>query len=263
MPSRRFKILIALSAAWLVPWLGSVPTFGQEPPKTLQGLLPKGARVIETADLTELAGKSRMLVLWMQSPTKQDTGEEYCGTAVHGNFVWEGPTRLSLFDAKRGALINTVRILGRGSEGDDDATEDKFTLPALSPASDSYYKVPHPDAAGKGVPQILNLRDFTGNGIASEFALFQYDACGLVSTSVLGYQRASDRAIQYPIETRDRNGSAGAIRFWAQQVFAVQPVRPGYWQFTWGPGHGVDDVIDAKISFDRARQVFVDESVVR
>lgn len=136
-------------------------------------------------------------------------------------------------------------------------------LPALAPASDSYYKVPHPDAAGKGVPQILNLSDFTGNGFASEFALFEYDACGLVSTSVLGYQSASDRVVQYPIETRDRNSSTGAVRFWAQQVFAVRRIRPGYWQFTWGPGHGVDDVIDEKISFDRARQVFIDESVVR
>ena len=202
-----------------------------------------------------------MLVLWMQSPTRRDTGEEYCGTAVHGNFAWEGATRLSLLDAKRGLLINTVKILGRGRKGD--ATEDSFTLPALSPASDSYYKVPEPNAAGKGILKILNLSDFTGNGLASEFALFEYDACGLVSTSVLGYQRTSDRVVQYPIATRDRNGKVGAFRLWAQQVFAVQPIRPGYWQFTWGPGHGVDDVIDAKISFDRARQVFIDESVVR
>lgn len=81
MASCGFKVLIALSAAWLVPWLGPLPTFGQEQPKVLQALLPKGGRVIETADLTKIAGKSRMLVLWMQSPTRRDTGEEYCGTA--------------------------------------------------------------------------------------------------------------------------------------------------------------------------------------
>jgi len=261
MLARRFKIILALSAGCSAFWLGTPTTLGQEPPKIPLSVLPNGARIIETADLTKIVGKSRVLILWMQSPTRQDTGEEYCGTAVHGNYSWEGPTRLSLLDAKRGSLINTVKILGRDSKGDE--TNDSFTLPALSPASPSYYKVPHPNDAGKGVPEILNLSDFTGNGLASEFALFEYDACGLVSTSVLGYQRTSDRVVEYPVETRDRTHKGGAIRFWIQQVFAVQPIRPGYWQFTWSPGHGVDDIIDAKVSFDQSRQVFVDESVVR
>ncbi len=256
MDNRRLRILMALSVAWFVPMV-----FGQEPPKTVQGVLPKGARIMETVDLAKSTGRSRILVLWMKNPTRRNMGEEYYGTAVHGYYAWEGPTRLSLVDAARRSVINTVKILGRGSTGDE--TEDSFTLPALSHAADSYYKVPHPDADGKGVPEILYLRNLTGNGLASEFVLFEYDACGLVTTSVLGYQQTSDHVVQYPIETRDREGKVESTSFWAQQVFSVQPIRPGYWQFTWGPGHGVDDIVDSKVSFDRTRQVFVDESIVR
>jgi hypothetical protein len=243
----------------IVPWglwivfIGLPILSAQRSVNAVQRLLPVKAKVIETADVTAIAGKARMMVLWMDHAEVHNTGEEYCGTSVHGSDVYVGPTRLSLVDSATPRLINTVKILGRGSDGQ--GTEDSFLLPAL--VSNDYYYVPHLNSSGRGVPQILHLQDLTGSGTAAEFVLFMYDACGIASTSVLGYQTRSDRVVQYHVQV---NGAGTDL--WVEQVFATKPVAPGHWNFSWGPGHGSDDIIHEDVRFDRNKQMFVDTQTV-
>jgi hypothetical protein len=70
--------------------------------------------IIETADLSAAVGIPRKLVLWMQSPEKilrdvDHPGESYCGDSVYGDH-WYGPTRLSLIDAAKGKMLNTIEV---------------------------------------------------------------------------------------------------------------------------------------------------------
>lgn len=222
----------------------------------VQGLLPAGAKIIEAADVTAIAGRPRTMVLWMANPTKRDGGSEYCGTAVDGKVLFEGPTRLSLIDTAGRKLINTVRILGRGTDGV--GTADSFSIPFL--VSNDYYHVPQPDESGWGIPEILHLQDLTGDGIPAEFVVFMYDACGIVSTSVLGYAPDSDRVLQYPVEVADSDGSH--VEIWVEQIFATRQTSPGHWKFSWRPGHGTDYVLHEDVSFDRTRKMFVERQTV-
>jgi hypothetical protein len=227
----------------------------QQSTEAFQKLLPVGAKIIETVDLTPVVGKPRAMVLWMMRPKRHSGGPEYCGTDVHGDY-WDGPTRLSLVDSELPRLINNVVILGRGPDGLGKA--DKFQVPFL--VSNSYYHVPHLGGRKTGPPEILHLQDFTGEGVRTHFVLFMYDACGIVSTGVLGYQQRSDRVMQYPIEVHDRDGKH--VELWIEQVFATKPVRPGRWSFTWRPAHGTDDILHEEVSFDQTKQMFVERQTV-
>ena len=225
---------------------------------TIQKLLPADAKIIETADVGTVAQKPRLLVLWMRNPKEEvrNPNQGYCGDAVYGdNLV--GPTRLSLVDSTNQKLLNTVEIVGPALRRD---SADSFRLPFFVP--NDYYTVPNVDSKREGVPRILDLRDFTGDGIAAEFVLFMYSACGIVSTSVFGYSAQSDRAIQYPVEIFDKKRKP-EVKFWVEQVFAKTPIRPGYWDFTWEPGHGLEEVIHEQVSFDKVRQLFVDKRTMR
>src|SRR5438874_12291131 len=96
------RVLVRCAATCL--FVASLPAQNQRSP-TLQSLLPPGAVMIETADLSAAAGKPRELVLWMQRPEKilrevDHPGESYCGDSVYGDH-WYGPTRLSLLDAEK------------------------------------------------------------------------------------------------------------------------------------------------------------------
>lgn len=225
---------------------------GQPPAEPFQKLLPVGARVIETADVTAIAGRPRTMVLWMERPARHSGGPEYCGTSVHGDF-FEGPTRLSLLSPGDPSLINTIDILGRGTDGV--GARDSFQIPFF--VSNDYYHVPRPNASGRGTPEILHLQDFTGDGELAQFVLFMYDACGIVSTSVLGYAQQSDRVVQYPVEVTDAGGKH--VESWVEQIFATKAVQPGRWKFSWRPGHGSEEILNEDVSFDRAKQVFVEK----
>jgi len=223
------------------------------PSGTIQRLLPPDAKIIETATLNTGPGKARSLVLWMEKPdsvVRQDGG--YCGDDVYGDY-WIGPTRLSLFDLAESTLVNTIEI--RSSYELPDDKEHVFQIPFL--VSNYFYSVPTLNASEEGQPQILNLQDLTGEGIAGQFVLFDYTACGVVSTSVFGYSPESERATQYPIEIVADDQKV-RIEHWAWQIFASKPIRPGYWDFTWEPGYGVDVFNREQVSFDKARQLFVE-----
>lgn len=222
------------------------------PSLLLKELLPSDALIVETADLHASGGKNRMLVLWMRGPKKEvrAPGPGFCGDFVYGD-SWVGPTKLSLIDTASRKVLNTISVMGPAYDRDP---ADSFRIPFW--VGNQYYHVPAVNSKKEGKPKILHLQDLTGDGIASEFVLFMHSACGIVETSVLGYQTLSDRVLQYPVE-----GSEGKekpqITMWVSQVFGMRPTSPGHWDFTWGPGHGTDVKIHEQVSFDKVRQRFV------
>jgi hypothetical protein len=86
--------------------------------------------------------------------------------------------------------------------------------------------------------------------------LFEYEACAISLTTVLGYSPKSDRAVQYGVERPTESGKSEIVP-WVEQVFGAKPVRPGHWDFTWQPGHGAEGSVHEQVSFDRKKQVFV------
>jgi hypothetical protein len=230
----------------LLGWLAAAPDLRQA--------RPAGALVIETADVTRVAGKRRALVLWMLEPKRvaRQPDAPYCGDDVYGDY-YAGPARLSLADPAAPRLVNTVAI--RAPE----AEEDEFQVPFL--VSGAYYRVPRPNAKHEGRPWILRLTDLTGEGPEAGFVLFDYAACGIANTSVFGYDPKSDRAVEYSVEVRE-DGKPPVTRLWVPEVFARQPVRPGVWDVTWDPGHGANADIHERVSFDSARQVFVNRRTI-
>lgn len=220
-------------------------------PAWITGLLPSEAKVIEASDLKVSATTQRVLVLWMLHPTRvvrRESGDLGCADWVYGDH-WYGPTRLSLFDSTNKRLINTIEIRGMYEDAG-------FPIPFLV-ANGNYY-VPRVSANKEGVPVILNLRDLTGEGIAGQFVLFEYEACAISLTSVLGYSPKSDRAVQYGVERPTESGKPEVVP-WVEQVFGAKPIRPGYWDFTWEPGHGAEGSVHERVSFDRKKQVFVEK----
>jgi hypothetical protein len=238
-------------------WLGLVWTAGLAhalaADSALARLLDSKARVIETAAVGGPVQPSRTLVLWMISPALRDAGEEYCGTAVHGQKFWEGPLRLSLVDGQGAQVLQTLKILGRDNQGDFAA--DSFLLPAS--IRSGYYRVRRPGPDGLGIPEILQLRDFTGDGVAAEFALFVYDACGIAHGSVFGYDRGLDSVAQYPVEIHADGKTR--VELWTEQVFARRAIAPGRWDFTWPPAHGDDRWFRVNVRFDPAARRFIEE----
>ncbi len=218
------------------------------PPSVPEGLLPTGAMVVETADLRPATGKNRTLVLWMQNPTKEvrKPNDFYCGDEVYGDH-WFGPTRLSLVDVTARKSVNTISI-------ESGYPADSFQLPFR--VHDAYYHVPLLDSDKEGKPRLLHLRDFTGDGVAAEFVLFGFAACGIAETSVFGYQTISDQVVQYPVEVTEGKGKP-EVKFWIQQIFRIEPPKPGHWNFSWNPGRGADFKFHERVYFDKVRQRFV------
>jgi hypothetical protein len=118
------------------------------------------------------------------------------------------------------------------------------------------YYVPRVNTNKEGLPKILNLRDLTGEGVAGQFVLFEYEACAISLTTVFGFSPKSDRAVQYGVETLNESGKPEVVP-WVEQVFGEKPIGPGHWDFTWEPGHGADGAVHEEVSFDPAKQVFV------
>src|SRR5581483_1241574 len=183
--------------------------------------LPIGAKIIETAKLTKEVGKSRALVLWMLNPTKgMRRGELGCSDVLYGD-AWYGPTRLSLIDVGKRKVINTVEIRGL-YEGSD---EDQHSFPIPYHVSNENYYVPQTDKNGEGTPKILNLRDLTGEGVVGQFVLFEYEACGVSLTTVLGYSPRTDTVKQFPVKIIEP-GEKTTIVSWIPHLFGEKPVQP-------------------------------------
>ena len=247
------RFLLCCAATCLV--VARLPGQNQPSP-TVQSLLPPDAVMIETADLSVAAGKPRELVLWMQRPEKilrevDHPGESYCGDAVYGDH-WYGPTRLSLVDAEKLQILNTIEVPDFFEHPGDGRS---FPIPFF--VSNEFYDVPNPNSKKEGTPRILNLRDLTGEGYRGQFVLFEYEFCGIPLTSVLGYSRVSDKAVQYQVDVLASDAAPGR-ETWVAAIFGRQPVRAGHWDFIWEPGHGAKRKIHEQVAFDPVSQSFVE-----
>lgn len=218
-----------------------VPTRAADRP--LETLLPSNAQILETKDISTIAGKPRTLVLWMTGAVKVHDRDEYCGTSVYGDY-WRGNAKLSVIDSSAQHVVNTLGL------GDVD-------LPFY--VKGYYYHIDRPDQAHKGKPDILHLSDLTGEGRAAQFRIFEYEACGIAAARIYGYRPQTDRAVAYDVEVRERNHTHREQNI--DNVFDRDPVKPGYWDITWKPGHGSDDTYHDIVHFDAKRQIFVDRHV--
>lgn len=229
-------------------------------PTWVTEILPPNAKIIETANVNTGGRVGRILVLWMLDPhrvVRREVGGGGCSDWVYGDH-WYGPARLSLLNSTTRKIINTIEIHGM-YEGAQDP-EHGFPIPFLV-RNGSYYvpqaeKIPEVKSGKEGVPKLLNLRDLTGEGVAGQFVLFEYEACAISLTTVVGYSPHTDRAVQFEVET-PLDGGRRTVTSWVEQVFAYPPSPPGRWDFTWEPGHGADGSVHERVSFDRTRQLFV------
>jgi len=239
--------------AWL---LLAASAMGQDhSARPVADLLPHDARIIETANVPlRDTSKQRRLVLWMSEPRRVMSTWDSASDFLYGDH-WLGPTFLSLVEPSTSKLINTVRV--RTNSEDE---EENFVLPFFT--NDGFYDVPHPDTDRRGKPLLMHLRDFTGEGVAAQFVLFDHVVSGIAAGSVLGYSSHADMAVQYSVETT-QNKFSPVVQLWAVQVFDSKPLRAGYWKFTWEPAHGSSELIDEEVHFDRARQLFIEKSASR
>jgi hypothetical protein len=218
-------------------------------------LLPRDARIIETAKVPVRLGKDRTLVLWMNGPRRVVSSWDSAADFLYGNH-WLGPTFLSLIDPSNDTLINTISIRPH----QETPSDEEFAVPFFT-YNGAYY-VPHPDKDGRGIPLLLNLKELTGEGLAAQFVLFEHVTSGIAMGSVLGYNARSDRATQYKVEiTQDK--FSPVVKDSAVGVFDKDPARPGYWKFTWEPGHGAFEWIDEEVRFDLTRQLFTERITTR
>lgn len=225
----------------------------------IAGLLPAKAKVIEISEVKSgTRSVDRGLVLWMVDPVRvlranpgiRVAGHSSggCSDRIYGDH-WYGRANVSLVDLRRRRIINTVAIKGM-YEG---AADGGFPIPFR--VADGAYHVPIVDVENEGVPRILYLQDLTGEGSLGQFVLFEYEACELYLTTVLGYSPKLDRAVQFGVEILTTEGQWKVVP-WVERVFGVKPLQPGVWDFSWEPGHGFEGFIRERVTFDRRRQVF-------
>lgn len=194
--------------------------------------LPAGARVLEVRTIPAQTGRAnRALILWMLRPTKNPLPygpEEYtCPDETRGSY-YDGPTRISLFDTKTRKLINTIVVR------DKHLTEKDFLHLPYRIRAGGYYHVPNVAKGQEGKPTLMWLKDYNGDGRALEFALFDALACMGLETTLIGYSRAQDKVIQYPIQlTITDVAGERFIRetLWADYLFGQKPQAPRYWKY--------------------------------
>jgi len=198
-----------------------VPAFGASPGEKYE--LAEGAMIIETQPVTP----NRSLILWMVRPTQnpRDTSEDHytCPEYTRGSY-YSGATRVSLVDPQTHKVINTVKI---------SQETDEFDIP-YNIRSDFYYHVEGVPEETEGKPTIIWLRDYTGDGKAWEFALFDAQACMGLATALIGYSERQDKVIQYQTHLvvgdakRKRSITTG---YWTDYLFSKKPASPGSWKY--------------------------------
>ncbi|HKR01602.1 MAG TPA: hypothetical protein VJT09_13065 [Pyrinomonadaceae bacterium] len=194
--------------------------------QSLEYNLPPGALIIETQPIK----LNRSLILWMLNPRRipRDVAEEpyTCPEETRGNY-YNGPTRVSLVDTRTRRIINTVRVRQEYNEG-----VDEFDIPYLI-HSGSYYHVEGVPVGLEGKPTIMRLRDYNGDGLALEFALFDALACMGLQTALIGYSERRDRVIQYKtrLVVEEKRARSVKIRRWVDYLFSGRPKGAGRWQY--------------------------------
>jgi hypothetical protein len=216
--------------------------------------LPAGAVLIETRPIKSRPHPHRALILWMINPEKhprETPGDPYtCPEETRGHY-YSGPLRVSLADTKTGSVINTLRITREYMEG-----EDSFDIPYR--IHSGYYHVPGRRKGLEGVPVIMWLKDYNGDGRALEFALFDAVACMGLPTTLIGYSESKDRVIQYPVSVKVFEGAklSERITYWPDYLFSRRPERPGYWRYEIDYRGRAGSLDKWEISYHRQRERF-------
>jgi hypothetical protein len=188
--------------------------------------LPRGAEIIETRVIPGRSHQDRALVLWMLNPKRNPLEygpEEYtCPDATRGSY-YSGPTRVSLIDTTTRRVINTVTV---------DSGEGGFDVP-YKIKQGLYYEVAGVAKDAEGKPTIMALKDYNGDGVANEFALFDAPACMGLQTILIGYSERSDRVISYPIALTVIEGRRRTVQtnYWIDYLFSRQPDGPRHWKY--------------------------------
>jgi hypothetical protein len=207
------------------------------------GGLPKDAILVDDASLPASVHPDRALLLWMEAPKTGDCPEGWeetwttmCPDSTTGCH-YTGRTRVSLVDTVRGRLLNTITIREPLSGGDS------FDVPyRLGPGGPYHVDQPF------GKPTLVWLRDYDGDGLAMEFALFEAASCSALFATLIGYDAGADAVIQYRFLSswRDPEGrwhkGTGA---WKVGMFSSPPTGPGHWKYTWdapGAPHAENEV---------------------
>jgi len=192
--------------------------------------LPKGAVIVETANLASAKHSHRMLVLWMLKPNKHPSGYSAddlytCPDSTRGSY-YSGPTRASLVNTATHSLINTIKI-------SDDENGDSFDLPYAIRTGNYYRVLTRVGRTVEAKPNIIWLKDYNGDGRALEFALFEAEACMGLQTTLIGYSESQDRVINYPIslDVTEQAGKQKEVSAWADYLFHQKPQQPGYWKY--------------------------------
>jgi hypothetical protein len=211
--------------------------------------LPGDAMIIETQPLPV---PDRSLVLWMVHPTRhEDTivdGVYTCPDQTTGHY-FEGPARASLIDTAGNKVIKTLTLRFDWGE------QDTFSVPyRIEPY---FYHVPQSSDGGEGKPRILSLKDFTGTGEATQFALFDAQNCSVVATSIYGFSHQRDSLVQYPFDLTflSRGKVEHETRHWLDHFATEKPLSPGYWKYSLDYNSGERSTYE--IRFDPAREAFV------
>ncbi len=126
-----------------------------------------------------------------------------------------------------------------------------------------FYRVDGPlNRDGEGTPRILWLRDYNGDGEALEFALFNAHNCTIVNTTLLGYSKARDRVIQYPVHLVQHEGTKVTARDspWLDHFMLQKPVAPRLWK--WQYQYHVGGLTHYQITYNPAKEMFEGEIVI-
>jgi hypothetical protein len=183
---------------------------------------PKSAVILEKRNVTA----SRELVLWMLDPKKNPRDPEddiyTCPDQSRGHY-YTGVTNVSLIDIKRKKIIQTLEITSDGIESGFNTMD----LPYL--IKRGYYSVPKVDKNKEGVPVLMNLKDYNGDGRAFEFALFDAVACMGLETTLIGYSAKQDKVIQYQTELKTSEGTSK--EYWVDYLFGQKVNKQGIWKY--------------------------------
>jgi hypothetical protein len=177
-----------------------------------------------------------------------------CPEETRGHY-YSGPARVSLVDTRTRRVINTIKIIEEYMETDAGA-EDSFDIPyKIHPG---YYRVAGVRGGREGVPVIMWLRDYNGDGRALEFALFDAQACMGLATTLIGYSESKDRVIQYPVELEVIEGvkRSRGTTYWPDYLFSREPLLRGFWKYNVdyrGRGGSLDQW---QITYNRQRESF-------
>ena len=249
------------------------PSASEDWEERILAALPYSAELLEFRTLVDRGYPDRVLVLWMADPTLHPSNMDRnhdtysCPHYSRGSY-YSGPTRISLFDLDSAKIINTVNVV-------DQFGLDHFDIPyAIRPnhayATPGSREVSFESEFDEDIerrPEILDLRDYTGEGRALQFVLADSRSCRSFKTALFGYDARNDRAVSYEVEVAMDSGREGPLTTttpWVNYLFFQKQFAPGQYHYRHegmpdddedGNGSGIHDRI-YDFAFDGQSQKF-------